>query len=525
MTRLSQRKGKTVKMDTSEFKKRVDDLWTNFLQDEIFDPTVVVEQITFLIYARLIDIKETHDENRQNQKGRLFRRRFNEDEQHLRWSRFRCLEAEKMLPVVRDQVFRHFKSPIASGPAVAEFMKDSQLVIHKPSVLTNVVDIINELPLTKGDDIRGDLYEYLLSKLTRRIGFKGQFLTPRHVISLMVHMMEPKPTDVIGDPVCGTGGFLIGVMDYLLETYASSEVAIKKTGLTNSESDTTKKIYTDDLFNEHREHIHNQMFHGFDTDATMLRIAAVNLMLHGVDDPDIHYQDTLSAGFPDRFPVQASEGFDVILANPPFDNVLHFEDIHPGLLRQAKTKDAQVLFLTLILKMLKTGGRSATVVSDRVLSAPLRTYRQLRKLLVDQNQLEGVISLNRGVFIPYSTVSTSILVFTKGGCTDNVFFYNVQADGRSLDYKREPIKENDLPDCLARWRGRDPTRDIDRTNKAFFVPVAEIIETGYDLSLGRYKEVVYEEEKYDSPQVILDRMKEMNSKIDSALVELEEMLR
>src|SRR6185437_3059406 len=257
----------------------------------------------------------------------------------------------------------------------------------------------------------------------------------------------------------------------------------------------TEKTYTGDLLEEHREHIRGGMFHGFDFDATMLRIAAMNLMLHGVDDPDIHYQDTLSGGFSDRFPKTATEGFKVILANPPFKGSLDYEGVHPGLVRQLKTRKTELLFIALILRMLEKGGRSATIVPDGVLFGSSTAHQALRKLLIDNNQLEAVISLPSGVFKPYAGVSTGILVFTKGGRTDNVFFYDIEADGFSLDDKRDHVEDNDLPDCLNRWRTRDPRKDSDRTAKAFFVPASEIRETNYDLSLSRYKEMVHEPEE------------------------------
>jgi type I restriction enzyme M protein len=429
------------------------------------------------------------------------------------------LGAEKMLPVVRDQVFPHFKTIAASGTAFAEFMKDAQLMIQKPSLLVKAVNMIHELPLTEGDT-KGDLYEYLLSKLTTA-GINGQFRTPRHIIRLMVDMLEPKPTELVGDPACGTGGFLVSVMQYLLEAHTSPQGVIEET---DPETGAVEKIYTGDLLEEHREHIRSHMFHGFDFDATMLRIAAMNLMLHGVDDPDIHYQDTLSAGFTDRFPNAATNGFDLILANPPFKGSLDFEDVHPSLLRQVKTKKTELLFIALILRMLKTGGRSATIVPDGVLFGSSGAHQALRKLLIDNNQLEAVISLPSGVFKPYAGVSTGILVFTKGGRTDNVFFYDIEADGFSLDDKREPVEANDLPDCLSRWRARNPKKDTDRTTKAFFVPAAEIRASNYDLSLNRYKETIHQEEEYDPPRVILDRMKALNDEIASDLAELEEML-
>jgi type I restriction enzyme M protein len=268
------------------------------------------------------------------------------------------------------------------------------------------------------------------------------------------------------------------------------------------------------------------MFHGFDFDATMLRIAAMNLMLHGVNDPDIHYQDTLSTSFTERFPQAATGGFDVILANPPFKGQLDFEDVHPSLLRQVKTKKTELLFVALILRMLSKGGRSAIIVPDGVLFGSSGAHQALRKLLVDDNQLEAVISLPAGVFKPYAGVSTGILMFTKGGRTDNVFLYDVQGDGFSLDDKRERREEeDDLPDCLTRWRSRDPRKDRDRTEKAFFVQASEIREANYDLSLSRYKETVYKEEEYDPPLVILERMRALNDDIVSNLAELEEMIR
>lgn len=507
-------------MITGDLKRRVDALWTEFWQGGITNPLTVIEQITFLMYARLLDINEARDENRQKRSGKPFTRRFKEDEQHLRWSQFRHLGSDQMLPLVRDQVFPHFRSTVASGTAFAEFMKDAQLMIQKPGLLVKAVNMIHELPLTEGDT-KGDLYEYLLSKLTTA-GINGQFRTPRHIIRLMVDLLEPKPTDVVGDPSCGTGGFLVSVMEYLLETYTSPEAVIEET---DPDTGNVEKIYIGDkLSDEDRAHIRSNMFHGFDFDATMLRIAAMNLMLHGVDDPDIHYQDTLSTGFTDKYPNQATEGFDVILANPPFKGSLDFEDVHSGLLRQVKTKKTELLFLALILRMLNTGGRSATIVPDGVLFGSSGAHRQLRELLVDQNQLEAVISLPSGVFKPYAGVSTGILVFRKGGRTDDVFFYDVQADGFSLDDKRAEIDDNDLPGCLDAWKKRNPKEDTNRTQKAFFVPAEEIRQSNYDLSLSKYKEKLHKEETYDPPSEILMRMKDLNEEIAADLTELEGML-
>jgi len=506
-------------MLTGELRRRIDALWLEFWQGGITNPLTVIEQITFLMYARLLDMNETRDEKKESRTKKPFKHRFSEDEQHLRWSQFRHLGPEQMLPLVRDEVFPHFKKASTGGRAFAEFMKDAQLMIQKPSLLSKAVDMIHQLPLTEGDT-KGDLYEYLLSKLTTA-GINGQFRTPRHIIRLMVEMLEPKPTETVGDPACGTGGFLVEAMEYLMRAYTSPEGIIEEV---DEETGKASKIYTGDLLEEHRARIMNEMFHGFDFDSTMLRIAAMNLMLHGVDDPDIHYQDTLGSSFTEKFPNASQEGFDVILANPPFKGSLDFDDVHASLLRQVKTKKTELLFLVLILRMLKNGGRSAVIVPDGVLFGSSTAHKALRQLLVDNNQLEAVISLPSGVFKPYAGVSTGILVFTKGGRTDDVFFYDVQADGFSLDDKRDPVEANDLPDCLARWKARDPEKDLDRKDKAFFVPVADIREANYDLSLSRYKEVVYEEEEYDPPHVILNRMKELNNDIAQDIKDLEEML-
>jgi type I restriction enzyme M protein len=507
-------------MITGTLKRDIDALWLEFWQGGITNPLTVIEQITYLMFVRLLDVNEARDENRERRSGKEFKHRFGPDEQELRWSQFRHLGADEMLPLVRDKVFAHFRKASTSGSTFAEFMKDAQLMIQKANLLVKAVNMIDKLPLTEGDT-KGDLYEYLLSKLTTA-GINGQFRTPRHIIRLMVDMLEPKPTDVIADPAAGTGGFLVQVMEHLMEKFTSPEGVIEE-----PDPDTGKinRIFTGDLLEGHRDHIRTSMFHGFDFDATMLRIAAMNLMLHGVDDPDIHYQDTLSNGFSERFPKAANDGFDIVLANPPFKGSLDYEDVDSGLLRLVKTKKTELLFLVLILRMLKAGGRSATIVPDGVLFGSSTAHVALRKLLIDNNQLEAVISLPGGVFKPYAGVSTGILVFTKGGRTDDVFFYDVEADGFSLDDKRDPIVANDLPGCLAAWRMRDAKKDSERQSKAFFVPVTEIREANFDLSINRYQKRLYNEEQYEPSKIILERMKALNDDMGSDIEALEEMLR
>ena len=497
-------------------KNQVDRLWTEFWTGGITNPLMVIEQISFLMFSRLLDIRETREEKKAKRTKKPFRRIFGDNEQALRWSHFKNVTpAEKMLVLIRDRVFPHFKSVAVDGAKFGEYMKDAQLMIQKPNLLVSAVNMIDRLPLAEGDT-KGDLYEYLLSKLTTA-GINGQFRTPRHIIRKMVEILDPRPDETIGDPACGTAGFLVSAMEYLLETYTSPEAII--------ENEDGSKTYTGDQLMPYMEHIQGNMFNGFDFDVTRLRIASMNPLLHGIDAPDIHYQDTLSSGFADRFPEFANDHFDVILANPPFKGSLDYEDVHASLLSKVKTKKTELLFVTLILRMLKMGGRSATVVPDGVLFGASKAHMALRKMLVDENQLEAVISLPSGVFKPYAGVSTGIIVFTKGGRTDNVFYYDVQGDGFSLDDKREPHPDkNDLPDMLERWRKRDPKKDTDRKKKYFFVGAKQIRENKYDLSINRYKEVVYEEEEYDPPKELLGRMMDLEKEILADMEELRGVL-
>lgn len=483
-------------MITGELRNKIDKLWTEFWAGGIANPLTVIEQISFLMFARLLDIMETREEKKAARTRMPFKRIFREDEQDLRWSHFKNMAGENMLVCVRDRVFKHFKTVAVDGAQFGEYMKDAQLMILKPTLLVTAVNMIDELPLTEGDT-KGDLYEYLLGKLTTA-GIAGQFRTPRHIIKKMVEMVDPRPNEIIGDPACGTGGFLVGTMHYLLEKYTSPEAII--------EEDDGGKTYTGDLLEPYREHMQTRMFHGFDFDATMLRIAAMNLLLHGIDTPDIHYRDTLSNSFPEKFPQEAENFFDVILANPPFKGSLDYDDVHPSLLKKVKTKKTELLFVTLILRMLRNGGRAAVIVPDGVLFGSSKAHQALRKLLVDENQLEAVISLPAGIFKPYAGVSTGILLFTKGGRTENVFYYDVQADGYSLDDKREKVDDDDLPDLLTRYRERNPKADTDMTGKSFFVCADKIRSGKYDLSLNRYKKTVYKEPEYDPPKEYLDRM-------------------
>lgn len=498
---------------TTHQKSAIEKLWTEFWTGGITNPLTVIEQISFLMFARLLDVMETTGERRAERTKKPFTGRFNGTDDPRRWKNFKQKDAGEMLRVVRDEVFPHFRK-LNGGTTFAEYMQDAQLMILKPGLLVSAVNMISELPITEGD-AKGDLYEYLLSKLTTA-GINGQFRTPRHIIRFMVELLEPQPTETIGDPACGTAGFLVVVMQYLLEKYTSQTGKIA--------GETGEPMYTGDLLEPYRDHIQNEMFHGFDFDATMLRIASMNLMLHGVDNPDIHYQDTLSNSFPEKFPKQANDGFDVILANPPFKGSLDAGDVHPTLLKVVKTKKTELLFIALILRMLRTGGRSATIVPDGVLFGSSKAHTGLRTKLVKENQLEAVISLPSGVFKPYAGVSTAILVFIKGGKTDHVFFYDVEAVGLSLDDRQAPVSDNDLPDALVRWRSRNAQKDTDRTAKHFMVPVQEITDKDFDLSINRYKEAKHEEVQYEPPKQIIAKLRALEADIAKDLNDLEGML-
>ena len=507
-------------MVTNRLKSKIDALWLEFHSGGVTNPITVIEQISYLMFARLLDLMESRNESRAAKLGTSFEGIFRPEIQSLRWSHFRNQGGEEMLKTVRDGFFPFMRTEIVSKSALGKFLKDANCLIPNGNLLVRAVNAIEELPLTQGDT-KGDLYEYLLSKLSTA-GIAGQFRTPRHVIRAMIEMLDPQPTDTCCDPACGTAGFLVGIMDFLKQKHSSPELIEEEA----DEDGHVEKHYPGDLLEPYLHHIQTDMLHGFDFDSTMLRIAAMNLLLHGIEHPAIAYQDTLGSNFSEKFPKDSQERFDVILANPPFKGTLDLDNIDPALKSKVKTKKSELLFLVLILRMLKMGGRAAVIVPDGVLFGSSTAHLGVRKLLVDDNQLEGVISLPSGVFKPYAGVSTGILFFTKGGRTDKVWFYDVEADGFSLDDKRTPRPcKNDLPDLVARWTKRDPKKESDWTAKHFFVPVDDIRANNYDLSLNRYKVTQYEEANYDKPLVILGRMRELEKSILKDIDELEGMLK
>lgn len=512
-------------MITGALRSRIDSLWTDFWTGGITNPLTVIEQITFLMYSRLLDMQERTQEKRAAVTGKREPSLFGDADQDCRWETWRHYGGPEMLPHVRDRVFPHFRRlaerSSGDGSHFAAFMKDAQLMIQKESLLVKAVNAVHELPLEKGDT-KGDLYEYLLSKLTTA-GINGQFRTPRHIIRMIVELMQPQPTDRICDPSCGTAGFLIESYDYLLRHHSS--VAGTHKEVIDGEEHIS---YSGDLLGEHRMHVDTDMFHAYDFDATMLRIATMNLVMHGVKQPDVHYQDTLSQSFEERHPKGSKNAFDLILANPPFKGSLDEQDVAPDILRTVKTKKTELLFIGLILRMLKVGGRSATIVPDGVLFGSSKAHVQLRQHLIENNQLEAVISLPSGVFRPYAGVSTAIIIFAKGGKTENVFFYDVQSDGRTLDDKRTKIDdgEGDMPDVQAKYlhwcEGRGDFSD--RKAKAFEVSADDIRAQSYDLSINRYMQKTHVAVVHSDPKEILRQLKALENEIQAELSQLEALL-
>ncbi|RYV01892.1 N-6 DNA methylase [Shewanella sp. OPT22] len=518
-------------MLTGTLRNEIDQLWEKFWTGGVTNPLTVIEQISYLIFARMLDEKEIQKENQYNTEVSLgrtptpFERIFPETDegQLLRWKNFKSIKGDKLIKHLRDNVYPHFgkievKNNKEINADMMAFMADADVMVRNPTVLQEAISMIQKLPLNKSD-IKGDVYEYLLSKLTTA-GINGQFRTPRHIIDTMIELIAPQPTEVIADPACGTAGFLARTMEYLNRKH-SSEFGILK-------DEEGNKYYTGDKLTPYRDHIEQKMFWGFDFDDTMLRVSAMNMLLHGVTGANIHYQDSLHKNMQQNYPDQVKNFFDVILANPPFKGALDTAGVNPQILDHVKTKKTELLFVSHIINMLNVGGRSATVVPDGVLFGSSKAHVELRKFLMDENQLEAVISLPSGVFKPYAGVSTAVLIFTKGGSTDHVWFYDVQADGFSLDDKRTPIKDNDLSDLVAKFKLRDKavaeSEKNDKSQKEFWVSKEDIASNKYDLSINRYKKVVYKEKKYVPPKKILDKLISLENEILIDLKELKDLL-
>ncbi|KYD17635.1 type I restriction-modification system subunit M [Saccharococcus caldoxylosilyticus] len=484
-------------MLTGELRNRVDKIWETFWTGGITNPLTVIEQFTYLLFIKGLDEAETQREQEASLLGIEFERIFPEDKQHLRWSKFKNLEASQMYEIVSKEVFPFIKSLHGNkNSAYAKYMSDAIFMIPTPQMLSKIVDGIDKLPM-KDRDLQGDLYEYLLSKIATA-GTNGQFRTPRHIINMMVELVKPTPEDIIVDPAAGSAGFLVAAGEYL-------------------------RKHRSDLFlvQSLKEHFNNHMFYGFDMDRTMLRIGAMNMMLHGIENPNIEYRDSLSEQNKDK------DKYTLVLANPPFKGSLDYEAVSSDLLRVVKTKKTELLFLALFLRILKTGGRCACIVPDGVLFGSSKAHKDIRKEIVENHKLEAIISMPSGVFKPYAGVSTAVMIFTKTGVggTDQVWFYDMKADGYSLDDKRTPIEENDIPDIIERFHNREAEKERKRTEQSFFVPVEEIRENDYDLSINKYKEIEYEEVQYEAPSVILERVETLEKEIMQGLQELKKIIR
>ncbi len=512
-------------MITGTLKNQIDRIWDAFWSGGIANPLEVIEQITYLLFLKRLDDLQTLEENRsarfkksggprvfpagKNPKGRPY--------DDLRWSRFKHFAPGELYTVVSEHVFPFLRTLGGDDSTYTHHMKDARFTIPTPALLAKVVDMIDQVPM-EDRDTKGDLYEYMLSKIATA-GQNGQFRTPRHIIRLMVELTAPTPRDVICDPACGTAGFLVTAGEYLRERHP--------------------EIMRDARL---REHFHHRMFHGFDFDNTMLRIGSMNMLLHGVENPDIRYRDSLAQDHAGE-----EEKYTLVLANPPFAGSLDYENCARDLLQIVKTKKTELLFLALFLRLLKPGGRGAVIVPEGVLFGSSIAHKTLRRILVEDQKLDAVISLPSGVFKPYAGVSTAILVFTKtnSGGTDFVRFYDVDADGWSLDDKRTPLlpeeklgpiprvaltadehAKNNLPDVVARWQERDKDeRKNPRTAQSFCVPKADIAAQGYDLSLNRYKEVVHDDVEHRPPKEILTELAKLEAEIQKGMKELEAMLK
>ena len=512
-------------MITGEIKSQIDALWNAFWTGGISNPLEVIEQITYMLFLKRLDDLHTLEENKATRLKKLMERRIYPEGKDpkkrpyddLRWSRFKHFAAAEMYEVVNDHVFPFLRTLGGDDSAYARHMKDARFTIPTPALLAKVVDLIDKVPM-EDRDTKGDLYEYMLGKIASA-GQNGQFRTPRQEIALMIELVKPTPTDIMCDPAGGTFGFPVGVGEYLRKNHP--------------------EIFRDAKL---KAHFHDGMFHGFDFDNTMLRIGSMNMLLHGVENPDIRYRDSLAQDHAGE-----EEKYTLVLANPPFAGSLDYESCAKDLLQMVKTKKTELLFLALIIRLLKPGGRAAVIVPDGVLFGSSTAHKTLRKMLVEEQKLDAVISLPGGVFKPYAGVSTAILLFTKtnSGGTDHVWFYDVEADGWTLDDRRTPLlpeeklgvvpavaltaeehAKNNLPDILARWQKRDKAeRKNPRTSQSFCVPKADIAAQGYDLSLNRYKEVVHEEVTHRKPGDILKALDELEAEIQQGMKELKGMLK
>lgn len=511
-------------MLNGSIKSNVAKLWDKFWSGGIANPLTAIEQISYLLFMKRLDEQDTKNKVDAEFLNRSFVSIFDgvdEDgvkNQDKRWSQFKFLKGDEMLKLMQEKIFPFIKNLNGSN-AFTHHMKDAVFIIPKPSLLVEAVNIIDniyeEIEKDQNDgqtfqDTQGDIYEYLLSEIASA-GKNGQFRTPRHIIQMICSLVNPKLGDEICDPACGTGGFLLGAYQHIMTQYTSPEHRfVDDTGI---ERGTVADKLTD---SRQWQAIKEKTFYGYDFDSTMVRIGLMNLMLHGIDQPNIDYKDTLSKKFTDE------DRFDVVLANPPFKGSIDKGDINENL--TINTTKTELLFVNRIINLLRLGGKAGVIVPDGVLFGSSNAHKDLRKMLIEKCELQGVISMPSGIFKPYAGVSTAVLIFVKGGETKNIWFYDMKADGFSLDDKRTKISDNDIPDIIKKWNERNPEKDLDRKAKAFFVPRKEIEGEGnYDLSINKYKESEYEEIKYEDPKIILEKIEHLEQEISAGTAVLRNM--
>ncbi|MDL5053763.1 N-6 DNA methylase [Oscillatoria laete-virens NRMC-F 0139] len=554
-----------------ELRSKVDQIWDRLWSSGLSNPMDSIEQFSYLLFLKRLDDAENQREKQAKRRNKPFEPQIKAE---LRWSHWINFKAEQALKHVREEVFPWLRTAGTQGSSFERYMQNAEFKISKPGTLIEVCNLIDALKISEqNQDVQGDLYEYLLSKLNTA-GRNGQFRTPRHIIRMMVRMVDPKPKERIGDLAAGTCGFLVNAYEYILEQHSEPDEQGKP------------QLIGDLLSDEEREFLQTEAFTAYDNDAgmTMLRIGSMNLMLHGIKHPRFFYMDTLSKAFKDE------KSLDVVLMNPPFKGKMDESDINPTL--PTKCKKTELLFLHLIERVLDMGGRCAVIVPDGVLFGSSKQHQEIRKKIIETHRLDGVVSMPSGVFKPYAGVSTAVLLFTRGGTTDKIWFYDMERDGFSLDDKRQPVAENDIPDILTCWQNRfnpdfrsqrlqrlselksdiapmkaerlkllkeinrltfenavapaddEPTRlaleadrqqlaqlheqmaplqaEINQLNRQFWVTKAQVKANKYDLSASRYRQIEQDEPYYESPQVTMERLLKLEHVME---VEVQELMR
>jgi len=477
----------------SELKSKINLLWNKFWSGGISNPLQAIEQMSYLIFMKRLEDKEVARE----QNSKLLKEKYEsifKGNENCKWSKWTEMTAEKMFEHVRDNVFPFLRKLNGEEKSIySKYMKDASFTIPTTSLLAEAVKIINDMHIKEQNrDTQGDMYEYLLSQL-QTSGKNGQFRTPRHIIQMMIKILNPKYGDKICDPACGTAGFLVSSYEHILQNNTSKELL--RAG----------NFAGDKLDENQWDILRQEMFYGFDFDQTMSRISLMNLMMHGISSPNIDQKNTLSKRYTE------SNYYDVVLANPPFKGSIDESEI--GEHFRTPTKKTELLFIELMFNLLKNGGRCAVIVPDGVLFGNSKAHKNIREILLERCNLQAIISMPSGVFKPYAGVSTAVLFFTKGEPTKTVWFYEMENDGFSLDDKRTLIEKNDIPDIIERFKHRNKEDNLDRKKKHFLIPIKEIKDNNYNLSILKYKEIEFEETKYEKPETIKKKLLEFEKNI------------